>query len=136
MMGSTMAPAVARGTTFGRRLARLLERRDLQRGAWLERAKAWEAGRPSAAGVVQLPRDARQVVALGVPCVDCLVLVYEQGQVGGNLVAEVQAELAAVALMRGSFEDGPPPEPAGHTVRFGMVPGTHWAEHVVARCPR
>ncbi len=124
----------ARGREFAARLERLLLRRALQRDSFIERAKVWESGRPPSAGDVVFPRDTAAVVALGVPCVDCLVLVHFEGQPGGTWPAEVAAELDAVAQMRG---DGPDDGAGvGHRVVFGVLPGRHWAEFVVARCSR
>lgn len=132
MMAGVLTPDVARGREFGTRLERLLQRRRLQHDSFVERAKVWESGRPPAAGPVEFPRDMPLVIGLGVPCEDCLVLVYEQGQLGGTLVADVKAELEAVARMRG--DSAPTAVVAGHEVFFGMVPGVHWALLVAARC--
>lgn len=113
-----------RGRLLASRLERLLERRELQRASWVQRAQTWEDGRSAELGPVEFPRDARVVIGLGVPCVDCLVLVYEQDQEGGELG---RPELADGAVPAG---------PARHHVSFGILPGRHWAEFVAARCYR
>ncbi len=125
-------PVLGRSVQLGNQLERLLERRRLQHDAWVERAQMWERNRPASVGPVQFPRDEAAVIALGVPCVDCLVLVCRQGESGGTAVAEVAEELADLAALRG-FDVG---APAGHVVTFRVVPGRHWAEHVAARCAR
>jgi hypothetical protein len=117
-------------------LERLLERRRLQHGAYVERARAWEANRPASAGPVEFPRDEAQVIALGVPCVDCLALIYEQGQAEGLRVAEVAQELAVAAGLPVGEADAVAVVPAEHEVTIRVMPGRHWAEFVVARCHR
>jgi hypothetical protein len=57
-------------------------RRALERGNFLERAGRWLSGR---GGRVRLPEDRAAIIALGVPCADCLELVTEDGA-GGHLV--------------------------------------------------
>lgn len=120
----------------GAALERLIRRRGLQHDAWVERAKAWEASPDrQPAGPVEFPRDEAAVIALGVPCFDCMVLVREQGEPGGVRAPDVAAELASVAVLLGDEQLAAVPA-GGHVVTFGMVPGRHWAEFVVARCSR
>lgn len=62
-------------------LARRITVREDQYAGFIRRADAWASSRPEP-GVVVYPRDAAVVAALGVPCDDCLTLVYAQGEDG------------------------------------------------------
>lgn len=116
------------GDAVGRELERLLTRRRLQHDSWMERAKTWEANRPTVAGLVEFPRDQAQVIALGVPCVDCLQLVWQQAPVG--------ARFGAGLVLEDDDEDGELAVAPVHEVTFMIRPGEHWSRFVAARCYR
>lgn len=68
-------------------LAALTRRTQLHDG-FMVRADAWataRAGGDPDAVVVEYPRDAAVVIALGVPCYDCFGLVYAEGQDGHHV---------------------------------------------------
>lgn len=63
-------------------LLRRIAQRERQHREFVARAQRWEVSRADAAPGVVFPRDEVAVVALGVPCDDCLVLIYRQGSYG------------------------------------------------------
>lgn len=60
--------------------------RERQHAEWLTRADSW-ARRRAGGGPVEVvyPRDIEAILALGVPCRDCLGLIYVPG-VGGHTI--------------------------------------------------
>ncbi len=66
-------------------IERRLQRRRLQHASFVQRLETWaleRAGGDLGAVVVEHPRDDAVIIALGVPCEDCLTLVYSQGEDG------------------------------------------------------
>lgn len=63
-------------------LMRRIALRKEQHLAFVVRADRWANTRTDAEPGVVFPRDEAAVLALGVPCDDCLVLIYAQGQSG------------------------------------------------------
>lgn len=88
-------------------LRRWLLARLSQRAEFLARASAWAQGRGDL--VLTWPQDQPAVLALGVPCDDCVTLVYD--------------------LEPGAGRDR-------HVLQVTGTDGAHWARGIVARCGR
>lgn len=87
-------------------LERWIAARELQHVEFLARAAVWGAERGDP--VLTWPRDQAAVLALGVPCDDCVTVVRELEPVGGPR----------------------------HVLRVTGYAGRHWAAGIVARCGR
>lgn len=101
------AVAAERPVPGSDQLERWISERELQRAAFLERCTAWAVGRGDL--VLSWPADEAAVVALGVPCDDCV-----------TVVESLEA--------RGSR--------SRHVLQVTARMGEHWARGIVAKCGR
>lgn len=101
------APAPMRPLPPVGQLVRWLDDREVQRREFVERAHAWAVGRGDL--VLSWPADQDAVLALGVPCLDCVTVVH-------------------------SLEAGP--GRAAHVLQVTGREGRHWAYGITALCGR
>lgn len=82
-------------------------RRRATRADFVERLARWLDGR---GGQLRLPRDQAELIALGVPCEDCLELVTVEGA-GGHLVdiRSAQGERLGASIAARCLGGGSPP---------------------------
>lgn len=102
-----IAPAHERPVPPVEQLERWLTDREVQRREFVARAHTWATGRGDL--VLSWPDDQAAVLALGVPCDDCVTVVDD-------------------------LESGP--DRARHELQVTGRDGEHWAHGIVARCGR